>query len=185
MKTQTSRAFTLIELLITVAIIAILAAIAVPNFLEAQTRAKVSRAQADMRSIGTALETFRVDWNRYPPEYVPNGFGIKNDDLPNMLRLVPLTTPISYMTSVPRDPFNNGDDQWSQEGSTYHYTARNDPRPFSAPADSPFWTSRPGYFWNNLSYGPDSTNEGWQNIQHTYDPTNGTISTGNVLRWGP
>jgi prepilin-type N-terminal cleavage/methylation domain-containing protein len=48
--------FTLIELLIVVAIIAILAAIAVPNFLEAQTRAKVSRALSDMRSLTTAVE---------------------------------------------------------------------------------------------------------------------------------
>ena len=59
-------AFTLIELLIVVAIIAILAAIAVPNFLEAQTRAKVTRCKSDMRTIATALEAYFVDWNRYP-----------------------------------------------------------------------------------------------------------------------
>src|SRR3712207_5517880 len=57
--------FTLIELLIVVAIIAILAAIAVPNFLEAQTRAKVSRAKADMKSLVTAMEAYGVDHNRY------------------------------------------------------------------------------------------------------------------------
>jgi type II secretion system protein G len=60
------RAFTLIELLIVVAIIAILAAIAVPNFLEAQVRAKVSRAQNDMRTLATAIESYQVDNNAYP-----------------------------------------------------------------------------------------------------------------------
>ncbi|MEO8376090.1 MAG: prepilin-type N-terminal cleavage/methylation domain-containing protein [Candidatus Sumerlaeota bacterium] len=63
--------FTLIELLIVVAIIAILAAIAVPNFLEAQTRAKVSRVKADMRSVATAVESYRVDYNRLFPTYRP------------------------------------------------------------------------------------------------------------------
>ncbi len=59
-------AFTLIELLIVVAIIAILAAIAVPNFLEAQTRAKVARVKADMRTIATAVETYHIDYDAYP-----------------------------------------------------------------------------------------------------------------------
>ena len=59
-------AFTLIELLIVVAIIAILAAIAVPNFLEAQTRSKISRAKSDERSIATAIEAYVVDYNKLP-----------------------------------------------------------------------------------------------------------------------
>src|SRR4030042_2420869 len=60
------KGFTLIELLVVVLIIAILAAIAVPNFLEAQVRSKVSRAKADMRSIATAIEAYYVDNQGYP-----------------------------------------------------------------------------------------------------------------------
>src|SRR5690242_16413003 len=65
------RAFTLIELLIVVAIIAVLAAIAVPNFLESQVRAKVARTKADHRTIATALESYRVDNNHFPEQGVP------------------------------------------------------------------------------------------------------------------
>ncbi|MBN1867397.1 prepilin-type N-terminal cleavage/methylation domain-containing protein [Candidatus Sumerlaeota bacterium] len=61
------KAFTLIELLIVVAIIAILAAIAVPNFLEAQTRAKVSRAKNDERTCALGIEAYMVDENDIPP----------------------------------------------------------------------------------------------------------------------
>ncbi len=59
--------FTLIELLIVVAIIGILAAIAVPNFLNAQVRAKIAKAESEMHSIITALESYRIDNNIYPP----------------------------------------------------------------------------------------------------------------------
>ncbi len=55
--------FTLIELLIVIAIILILIAIALPNFLAAQARSKVVRERADMRSIATAIESLRVDYN--------------------------------------------------------------------------------------------------------------------------
>src|SRR5690606_19174726 len=88
------------------AIIAILAAIAVPNFLEAQTRAKVSRAQADMRSIATALEAYRIDNNGYPYGVVDNvlapAFSPANIQYTVVARL---STPISYITSYPLDAF--------------------------------------------------------------------------------
>ena len=61
------RGFALIELPVVVAIIAILAAIAVPNSLEAQVRSKVSKTLSNMRTLATALESYSVDARRHPP----------------------------------------------------------------------------------------------------------------------
>ncbi len=58
--------FTLIELLIVVAIIGIIAAIAIPNLLNAIDRGKQKRTMADIRSVGTAVESYAVDLNFYP-----------------------------------------------------------------------------------------------------------------------
>ncbi len=58
--------FTLIELLIVVAIIGIIAAIGIPNLLNAVDRAKQKRTMADIRAIGTAVESYAVDANNYP-----------------------------------------------------------------------------------------------------------------------
>jgi len=60
------KGFTLIELLIVVAIIGIIAAIAIPNLLNAIDRGKQKRSMADMRSIGTAVESYAIDNNYYP-----------------------------------------------------------------------------------------------------------------------
>ncbi|MCC5874875.1 MAG: prepilin-type N-terminal cleavage/methylation domain-containing protein [Candidatus Sumerlaeia bacterium] len=64
------RAFTLLELLFVVATIAILAAIAVPNFLEAQVRSKVSRSLNDMAVIDGALRAYEADYRVYPPNHL-------------------------------------------------------------------------------------------------------------------
>ena len=63
---QNQKGFTLIELLIVVAIIGIIAAIAIPNLLNAIQRGKQKRTMADIRSYGTAVETYSID-NGFPP----------------------------------------------------------------------------------------------------------------------
>lgn len=59
-------AFTLIELLIVVAIIAILAAVAIVNMQLASGRALSARCKSNLRTIDYALKAYRVDYNRYP-----------------------------------------------------------------------------------------------------------------------
>ena len=63
---RSEKGFTLIELLIVVAIIGIIAAIAIPNLLNAIDRGKQKRTMADMRSIGTAVESYAVDNSKFP-----------------------------------------------------------------------------------------------------------------------
>jgi len=134
MERQVGRAgaFTLVELLVVAGILAVLAALALPNLLEAQTRAKVARVESDFRSLEVAIETFRVDNNCYPPcadgflwfsqDYIgvlgwPHtvGFCTFKTEERTCYSPVPLrvggfdfptvTTPVSYITQIPVDPF--------------------------------------------------------------------------------
>lgn len=96
--------FTLIELLIVIAIILILIAIALPNFLEAQIRAKVAKAAGEIRSLATAQESYNLDWRTYTYDCHD-----ENTTLPSIPNLpsgcVQLTTPIAYIKELPQDPF--------------------------------------------------------------------------------
>ena len=57
--------FTLIELMIVVAIIGILAAIAIPNFLQFQLRSKTGEAKTNLAAIRTAEEGYFAEFNNY------------------------------------------------------------------------------------------------------------------------
>ncbi len=200
------RAFTLIELLIVVAIIAILAAIAVPNFLEAQTRARVARTDNDLRTIDLAMESYHID-NR--------GYGISLADnkwLPPFTTYAGndnryLSTPISYLTEMPPDIFRKiaglaNPAYWIYAGS---YT------------EASVFNHRlyPKMAWMTWSNGPDQVTcagsyRGLKDIMKNeslpipqlgtqvspdsgggpafdgmrYDPTNGTVSVGDIYRFG-
>jgi prepilin-type N-terminal cleavage/methylation domain-containing protein len=208
------KGFTLIELLIVVLIIAILAAIAVPNFLEAQIRAKVSRVKADQRSYATALEAYFVDNNLYPAmgfgdAGANGGIAVPGSGTDGIYKIYTfrvwsstaelntfhtLTSPVSYIGTYFSDPFAKG-----HRGATFAY-----------------YHDAGG--WILISFGPDvdadGTNPGdlgcydgggiesvYQSAiaqpsllliagssgvgdqeAFTYDPTNGTISPGDVYR---
>jgi type II secretion system protein G len=86
---RTSRGFTLVELLIVVAIIGMIAAIAIPNLLNAVDKGKQKRTMSDMRAIGTAIESYAVDNAAYP---VAAGMAaVKALIDPYLIKNIPLT----------------------------------------------------------------------------------------------
>src|SRR5215213_8240400 len=56
--------FTLVEIMIVVAIIALLAAIAVPNFLRARKRSQATRILEDLRMIDSAIDQYAIERNK-------------------------------------------------------------------------------------------------------------------------
>ncbi len=224
-----TKAFTLIELLIVVAIIAILAAIAVPNFLEAQVRSKVSRVKSDQRAVAVAAESYYVDNNVYPPNDAgppgtPSQFRLN--------RIIVFTTPIAYITSFPQDPFLPGDtaspgaslDAFQYFNYDYRYetgsgVAANEWYNYPEPVSFTSWgflvrgaavtrdipgaiikswgpdagkamgpppgldVGDSGLEWSAFYLTDDNDNNDGQGVNAFYDPTNGTISIGDIGRY--
>jgi len=183
---MSKKGFTLIELLIVVAIIAILAAIAIPNFLAAQVRSKVSRAQSEMRTFATAMESYYVDNNEYLP--TRNVVGVSR-----LQRYIPLTTPVAYLSSIPKDSFSDstGDQQyypyWGPEFWNDTFAGNYYARFTTTPDLYNRVASGQTNMWMILSSGPDRDYEAAvaPYLFDVYDPTNGTISNGDIFRYGP
>ena len=196
------KSFTLIELLIVVAIIGILAAIAVPNFLNAQTRATIARVRADVKSLTTALEEYRMDNNDYPID-------MGGPDLREQLSWKQLTTPVSYITSTDtcRDPFTKslaGATGTDFQGIRTYYDYGGGVWYADLPGGSTrkkFFEQDSGTGFVILSFGPNRAREfPWDDpstiglgkrqyigMQYVYNPSNGVKSLGDIfaIRSGP
>ncbi len=173
------KGFTLIELLIVIAIILILIAIALPNFLEAQIRAKVTRAKGEIRTLGIAMEAYFLDWNYYPSETEGDIFNRGRNGAGHRW----LTSPIAYITSVPFDPFAGT----SQNGELRTYESGGiEVGAFPCPACMATWviyssgpneSSEPSLRSADPHFSRDGSNQ-----VVSYSATNGTRSAG-VIHW--
>ena len=93
--------FTLVELLVTIAIIGILASLAMVALLQALDRAKQRSTMADMRTVSKAIEAYQVDVGRIPQGDLPS---IADLLIPYQINVVPLTdhwsNPLTYTASA-------------------------------------------------------------------------------------
>ena len=166
MRRQT--AFTLIELLIVVAIIGILAAIAVPNFLNAQIKAKIARAESEMKSIGQAYMMYFMDRNGWPPHL---------DGHPAQHRYV--TTPIAYLSTSIVDVFAFQDKKHPKFHSTFQGQYHSEPNA-THHGRFQFYPGMYEQTWNvayvMISHGPDAQHD----HEWRYDTSNGLTSIGDI-----
>jgi prepilin-type N-terminal cleavage/methylation domain-containing protein len=91
MKPSRNRGFTLIELMIVIAIIAILAAILVPNFIRARAQGQLTACKSNLKNIGTALEMYSTDNSgRFPT--------VLSQLSPNYLKTLPTCPSLGSVT---------------------------------------------------------------------------------------
>jgi len=160
-------AFTLIELLIVVAIIGILAAIAVPNFMNARMRATVAKMETDLKALGDALMMYRIDNKCYWMQMSGNPYQ----------ELRPLTSPVAYIASIPQDRFRQNSKLYQSVTNNYDYSSYG---PDNCKTD-----------WLLHGLGPDTDEDigvgayGPQTSdlfkQLLYNPSNGVVSSGDVI----
>ena len=200
---EKAAAFTVIELLIVIAIISIIAAIAVPNLMSANIRAKVSGVKADMGSIAIALEDYKVDYGKYPkdprfsrpstsyasdviaePDEAFDGKDGTDSDGNDAIGLGYLVYPEAgveprYLKRIAGDPFNNnGEEDWngSSGAHNHHYSY------YTGRWDSVSGTSvecaagDPPQYWALVSWGPDKD----ENVT-SYEDAKDAVNNGTDL----
>ncbi len=169
-----SNAFTLIELLVVVTIISILATMAVPNYLNAQIRAKSTVVTADAKVLADAMMIYYMDNGLWMPHL---------DGDKGQHRF--LTTPVAYISEPIEDKFQQGvfaswRNGYKDSKGFLHA------EPFAVLHEK-FFESEPAFYHKTQnaaffvwSFGPDQRHD--DNPAVRYDITNGIDSPGDVIR---
>ncbi len=76
-----SKGFSLIELMIVVAIIGLLAAIGIPQYAKFQAKARTTEAKAALTALFTAERSFQLEWQSYTVDMKNIGFGVEGSGL--------------------------------------------------------------------------------------------------------
>lgn len=180
------RAFTLIELLIVVAIIGILAAIAVPNFLQAQVRAKIARVEGDLRAMKTAIEMYHMDSGGYPPSCSLEVMGGVQ------FRAGEIFSPVQYANVPAIDPFNSKEGSRTSEFAAKEYLYINRDKTCDWTTPMLVWAianasgTSPNTEYLLCSQGPDNLSEFHDmRVSPIYAASNGLISQGDIVVFGP
>jgi type II secretion system protein G len=97
------KAFTLVELLIVVAILGILAAVVVPNIQNHVQHAKESAAKTNLFQLREAIGRYAAEHNDVPPGY-PDNNAIGTPSSSRLYRQ--LTNNSKYLSGIPENPFN-------------------------------------------------------------------------------
>lgn len=84
------KGLTLVELLVVVAVLLVLVAIAIPNFLDARKRSTLSTSKGNLKSISTAIESYATDNDQYPVQTAAGDVtGISGSINPTYIRPIP------------------------------------------------------------------------------------------------
>ena len=147
--------FSLIELLVTVTVILIIAAIAVPNYMSSRMAANEGSAVASLRTISTALVIYTTNYPLvgYAPDLVSLGDGGSTANCAPNVIAVP-TSACLIDTALSHDPVNKNGFQitYSPDASQVPsgtYTIHADPTSRGVTGRRSFFTDQPGVIrWN-------------------------------------